>query len=390
MKNRRDILILAGLFAALIGFLIISPRLRPPDVDPSFPTTHSREPNGAQALLRWFGAIGYDARRLEYREFALSAEDDALFILNPSETITAAHADEMLRWVEDGGTLVLADDSTVAFGSRNDLLDKLEVSFEVYTETQTFDQPIQQAVPLQPVFTAPLVKTVRANTGRIVVAPDRDDLVTLVGAENAPVVAGLKQGRGYIYLSAATYPFTNQGLRDPDNGALVLNMLRRVPRGGRIQFDEYHLGYFEPPSTPSLVLGSPIGWGATYAVLATGLYLLLSGRRFGRPVPLKAETTRRSSAEYVTSMADLFQRGNKREYIARHYHDRFKRQLARRYGLNAQTDDATLVHEIGRFEPIDEAATLALLTRLHEAHSEAALIHAVAEAEEALVRFQRR
>lgn len=384
MKNRRDILILIGLFAALIVFLAVSSRLRPPDVDPSFPTTHSREPSGAQALYRWLGELGYTPRRLEYRTFALDEADSALVILNPSEAITSEQADEILGWVERGGTLILADDSSVSFGARNALLEKLSVSFEVYTTTTVFEQPIQQIRPRQPLFTQPPLAEARANTGRLIAAPDRADLVVLAGTADAPVVAGIAQGRGYIYLSSAAFPFTNQGLRETGNGALVLNLLRRVPTSGRIQFDEYHLGYFEPPSPTGLVFSSPLGWAAAYAVLAVGLFLVLGGRRFGKPIPLKAEVARRSSAEYVISIADLLQRGNKREYVADHYYTAFKRTLARRGGLNPRLDDVQFARDLQHARAIDQPTLLALLARLRRPSSDDALISAVAEAERML------
>ncbi|MBC8162667.1 MAG: DUF4350 domain-containing protein, partial [Roseiflexaceae bacterium] len=381
MKNRRDIFILVGLFAALIGFVLISPRLAPPQVEPDQPTARSTEQGGAAALFRWLEALGYAPQRLEYREFALEERDAALFILNPTEEISPDQADDMLAWVAAGGTLILADDATVAFSAPNALLDRLDVRFEVYTTTAAFEQPIQQATPRQPVLNAPLVETALVNTGRMIVAPERPDLVPLLGSDDATVLAGLKQGRGYIYLSTATYPFTNAGLRDPGNAALALNLLRRVPAGGRIQFDEYHLGYYEPPSTTSLVFGSPLGWAASYALLAVVLYLILSGRRFGRPVPLMSELARRSSAEYVTSMADLFQRGGKRAYIASHFYSAFKRRLARGAGITPIEDDAAFVRELARQRPLDERTLADLLARLRTARSDDALIAAVREAE---------
>ena len=75
----------------------------------------------------------------------------------------------------------------------------------------------------------------------------------------------------------------------------------------------------------------------------TALFLLLGGRRFGRAVPLKEEHERRSSAEYVESIADLYQRGGKRAYMLRHFYADFKRRLAQPYGINPQVDDREFV-----------------------------------------------
>ncbi len=377
MKNRRDMLIIAGLFLALILFIALGPGRQQPPVEPEAPTTHSSADGGALALYTWTRAMGYDGRRLEYRPFALGEDDAALVILNPSEPIRPSEAQATLAWVARGGTLIFADDTPAFFNVSGALLNELKIELAAYTTTLE----IERAAPAQPVLDQPPFEEVLVRSGRVIV-PHRDDYVKLVGPSDAIVVAGMAHGRGYIYLSTSAYPFTNAGLRDAGNAALVLNMLRRVPRGGRIQFDEYHHGFFAPPSTGAILLGSPWGWAAAYAVTAIALYLILSGRRFGRPIPLKEEVMRRSSAEYVESMADLFQRGGKRAYILRHYHATFKRRLARPYGINPQLDDREFVRELARFHEVDEPALLALLARLRaERSSEADMVRAVADAD---------
>jgi hypothetical protein len=377
MKNRRDILIISGLFLALILFVAFGPGRRPPDSGPSGPTTHSSEEDGALALYNWARALGYDARRLEYRAFALDEQDAALVILNPRERIDRAQSRAMLDWVERGGTLIFAEDGSAFFSPANDLLDELDVETTVYSTTAT----IESAAPAQPALDQPPFAQAPVQTGRKLVLRT-DDYANLLGAPDAVVVAGIKRGSGYIYLSAAAYPFTNAGLRDPENAALALNMLRRVPAGGRIQFDEYHQGFFTPPSTTKIVFGSPWGWAAAYGMLALALYLILSGRRFGRPVPLREEIERRSSAEYVESMADLFQRGGKRAYILGHYHAAFKRRLAKPLGVNPQLPDEEFTRELARQRELDEAALLAMLARLRaERADETALVQTVAAAD---------
>jgi hypothetical protein len=380
VKNRRDFLLLGGLFLALILFVAFGPGRRPDQDYSGVPTTHSSEDGGALAFYEWAREIGYDARRLEYRSFALEESDAALVILNPGEPITRVQARDTLDWVARGGTLIFADDTPIVFGASRALLDELGASFEVYSTTTT----IERAAPGQPALDQPLAVAPLVRTGRMI-RFQHDDYVKIAGLPDAIVIAGVKHGSGYVYLSTATYPFTNAGLRDADNAALVLNLLRRVPPGGRIQFDEYHHGFFEPPWTGSLVLGSPWGWAATYAVIATALYLILSGRRFGRPIPLKEEVARRSSAEYVESMADLFQRGGKRAYILRHYYDAFKRRIARPYGVNPRLEDEEFVRELARFHEFDEPVLLALLRRMRSQQvGEDELVRTVTDAEELL------
>jgi hypothetical protein len=343
-------------------------------------TTHSSEAGGALALLRWVRAMGYDAQRLEYREFALDASTDALLILNPSEPIDRTDAGEVLRWVEDGGVLILVDDRPQLFAIRNELFDSLEV--DVVTIEDDADE-LEQVDVLQPVFNTPPLSEVSARTSRVL-ETTREDVVPLLGTDDATVLLELQRGDGTIYVSAASYPFTNQGLSDEQNAALLQNMLRRVPPGGSVLFDEYHHGFFAPPSLRSIVLSKPWGWALLYTLALLAIYLVLSGRRFGRPVPLAEETARRSTSEYVESMADLFQRGHKRGYILRHYYQSFKRRLARPYGINPALDDRAFAAEVAHYrsEDIDEEKLLRLLARLRsESLSEEEMLRVVAEAD---------
>ena len=54
-----------------------------------------------------------------------------------------------------------------------------------------------------------------------------------------------KFGRGTIVALADTYPLSNVGLGDADNGLLLGNLARELSAHypGQITFDEYHLGF---------------------------------------------------------------------------------------------------------------------------------------------------
>lgn len=377
MRSRRDIVMVGGLFVVLVAFVLFGPGRFQQASGVGGATSHSSQDDGALALYTWIRALGYDGERLEYQAFTLDEDVSALFILNPTVLLDRSHARMTLEWVERGGTLVLAEDSSIVFGAPNALFDELDVDLAVYSTTMV----IEQAQVMQPTLDQPPVAPVLVRTGYRLL-PRRDDFVPLVGVDDAVVVAGRKYGAGYVYVSAAVFPFTNAGLRHEANAALVLNLLRRVPLGGRIEFDEYHQGFFAPPSSTTTFLSTPWGWASGYAVVVVALFLILSGRRFGRPVPLQEEVVRRSSAEFVESMATLFQRGGKRDYILRHYHSMFKRRVARAYGVSSQLDDVAFVRELARVREVDEVQLLSLLGRLGSAQvSEAEVVRVVAEAE---------
>ncbi len=393
LKQRRDLIILLGLFVILVVFTILGPGRSQDESWGSRPTTHSSRAGGAMALLRWTRSLGYDARQLQYTEFALDHQPGALFILNPSVTIDPAEAEIVLEWVEQGGTLILADDRAPFFRAANTLLRELQLQIQLYDGEGGADAVggrIDQAPILQPVFHTPPVPRITARTTQVVVA-DNDQAVTLIGLSDGAVLVGLKRGQGYVYVSSAIFPFTNLGLREQHNADLILNLLRRVPPGGQILFDEYHHGFFTPPSLRSIIFSNPWGWALLYALAVMVAYLILTGRRFGRPIPLREEVALRSTTEYVESMADLFQRSGKRAFVLRHYYTSFKRRLARPYGLSPDLDDAVFVSELAHYADIDQPALQTLLNRLRrERVSEDALVRMVVEADSMAVKREQR
>lgn len=375
---RRDVLILAGLFAVLALFIALGPG-RAASVPGIGPSSHASGPRGALALYRWIDALGYDVRRLQYGErFAPDPAAAILIVLAPGERYTRDEATAVAKWVEGGGILVLADD-------RPGQLAGAAALFKVF-DLELFAPPLDQlpepAPVLQPVFSDPPARAVVAEA-TAALRTTRADAVPLVGASAAPLVLGLPYGAGYVFASATLHPFTNRGLDEGDNAAMVLNMLRRAPPGGRVVFDEYHHGFISQPSLRSLLLGTPWGWAILYTALMLATYLALTGRRFGRPAPLREETARRSSAEYLASMAGLLRRAGRRDTLQAHYRATFKRRLARASGLNPHLDDADFLAALAAIAPERAERAGALLAAMAApVASDAALLRLVAEADQ--------
>jgi hypothetical protein len=334
-------------------------------------TSHASGPDGALALYRWLGELGYRAERLEYRDFALDEGVNLLFVLAPSTGYTPDETAAVLRWVEAGGTLILADDRR--FGGSTALLRAAGATAEAAPTG-----PIKRVGLSQPVATA---DTISAETD-VVLGGLPADAAPIIGAADGAVLAGMQRGKGYIYLSAALRPFTNIGLADAGSAALVLGLLRRAPAGGRLIFDEYHHGFVREPSLGGLLTGSPWGWAVIYAALVGVAYVALTGQRFGRPVALREETARRSSAEYLESIASLLRRGRKSGYILAHYRTALKRRLARPHGISPSLNDDDFVAALASARPLDTAALRALLARMcQSAASEAELLRIIAESD---------
>jgi hypothetical protein len=159
--------------------------------------------------------------------------------------------------------------------------------------------------------------------GRVVVATD--------GAN--PIVVAGSSGRGLFYVVGSLAPFLTANLGVADNGAFALGLVRLTLAGSTVAFDEYHHGFH--PSSDVLVLVERTSPGQALAfVTALGLlYLALSGRRLGPPIPLETRPSR-SSLEYIRGFAGLVRRSGRGEIARRRLRADLHAGLARRLGLD--------------------------------------------------------
>lgn len=372
---RRDIALLALVFVALAALIGLGPGQveRGPDGQAS---SHGSGPGGALALYRWLEALDYETYRIEYEEFD-PWYVDMLIVLAPRERYSADEVELVREWVEYGGVLLVAEPRPGPGAPAAPLLE----AFGLAVEAAPDGELVATAPALQPALGAPPVRRIVAQT-RAVVTSKEHAAAPLAGGEAGPVLVGMLYGGGYVIASSSVYPFSNAGLRDADNAAAVLNLLRHIPPEGLVAFDEVHHGFVGQPSLRGLLLGTPWGWATLYAAVVGAGHLILTGRRFGRPVPLRAEAARRTSAEYLASMAGLLRRAGKGAYVQEHFRQSFRRRLARAYGLSPDLDDQALVDAIAQSRPAHARAAADLLARLaRPAHDDAAILAMVREAD---------
>ncbi|HEY1013455.1 MAG TPA: DUF4350 domain-containing protein [Herpetosiphonaceae bacterium] len=309
-------------------------------------SVYSTSESGLAALERWLEDIDFQTRRFEREEWWLDEETDALLIIAPRNAITDEEIQEALGWVrQTGGTLVVVDDSD------NGLFRELNVTIEE-------DETGGEASSANPLARPPVAKIGGGPT----LSTPREDAAVIMHAAGKPYVLAFAEGAGLIYVSSRVDIWSNQGLRDPNNAKLVLNTLSRVPPRGTVLFDEIHHGRGLPPAVPrNPTVFPPLVAALVYSALVIGIWAFFAGRRFGSPVPLRMDVARRTSAEYVQSMANLFARGRQTGYILNYYKSAFKRRLARPFGFNPRIDDERFVRELSRYIGVDEQRLAQLL-----------------------------
>lgn len=189
--------------------------------------------------------------------------------------------------------------------------------------------------------------------------------VVHLSTESGALLIDYPHGWGRIILLSDPFIVANNGLSSADNVTLAVNAL--TGDGGLIAFDEYHQGrgvtrnqllaYFE--GTPVIAMLAQLG-------LVIAAVLWTKGRRFGRPLPV-ATVDRRSSLEYVASMAELAMRARAFDLAIEDVYSRIRRVLARYAGVGNNATRHVIAERVAARSGLDESHVEALMHSCEDA-----------------------
>ena len=368
------------------------------EIDPNR-STYNSGATGTQALYSLLSETGRKVVRWQEPPNALLTAKDkpAVFVVIGSvrREFTDAEIEQLLRWVSQGGRLVVIDREPpkgLATTTAN-----WEISFDNPTQFELFSadpsdreqmtngaaavKPAQPTLfthsvnAIQPSRFASAIRFERfADNGRgggnssapppskAKIADDRDDAppplppkpIKMVAAQQidtaavpspsqiAPVVhfaAGDKNllveapfGEGTIVYLSDPYIVSNSGISLVDNAQLAINVVSR--KDGLIAFDEYHQGYGANNNAfLKFFEGTPVVAIFLQGLILVGLIFYSQSRRFARPVP-EPEPDRLSKLEYVSAMAELQQRSRAYDLAIENIYTDFRRRAARLLGAD--------------------------------------------------------
>ena len=159
-------------------------------------------------------------------------------------------------------------------------------------------------------------------------------------------------GAGKVVILSDPFIVSNGGIKLNDNLQLAINVI--TARDGVIAFDEYHQGRGVTENAfAAYFAGTPVLALAAQIVLLVLVMLWTGARRFGRPLPLP-QVDRRSSLEFVASMAELQERSRAYDLAIENIYTRTRRVLARQAGLDynsSRSEIASRVAERSSLEP---------------------------------------
>ena len=293
-------------------------------------------------------------KKLKFRVAEISAayparldRYDVLFLHAIDKAPTEKEVRDIQDFVNTGGTLIVA--------ANNKVLEGLFSAYGLELQELTARLEFSERIIEEPLFPEHPVDEVRTGTDFVIETIGRE-VAVLYGRENDATIVTLRDREGRAYFIASDYLFTGIGLRHGGNAAFLYNLMSTLPRNARIGLADrrYYTLETKPPNPfVAFVFRTPGGLGAIYICLTFFIFLVLRGRRFGKPLDAQ-EKNRRLSAEYVHAMTALYQKGNTRMEVLRHIRERLKADLGARWRVSPNLETPTFLEELALRGAVDE------------------------------------
>jgi hypothetical protein len=423
MKQKLGLLVVfLLLIAVLAGLNAVSHQQKEKTPDSEFSPNRSSFNSGPTGTQAWYSLLNETGRRaVRWQEPAAALltarEAPNVFVLigGARREFTDEDATSLLRWVADGGRLVLVDRAppeqlTVTTSRWNVGLEEPQIPAILSVDPS--DQKLMTADtavvrPAQPSVFTQGINAIQPSRFAASIrmhryADDRgsaDETITAGSEERmnvAPVihfplrddglVADAPFGNGSIVFVADPYIVSNGGIGIADNAQLAVNLVNM--KDALIAFDEYHQGYGTDNNRfLQFFADTPVIAIFLQGLFLAGLVLYSRSRRFARPVP-EAEPDRLSKLEYVSAMAELQRRTRAYDLAMEDIYAPARIAICRTLGLDpmaantnniaslaaeriggdAQAIGSTLFkcEEIMRGEPTTKAECVRLIAELRE------------------------
>lgn len=405
-------------FVVIIGVLVALNSLthiqedKPEDleINPNRSTYHAG-PTGTRALHDLLNESGFKVIR--WREspeklFNQSGKLVKTFVVIGQTKVefSEEEARSLRDWVSFGGRLVLIDrgaESNLTPASGGWSIKVRQFNFPTINDdpgdSQQMTRDVTALQPIQPTVLTSTIQAVRPSrfASRLTIVspavssseesvssyfPDEDEEAPPPPAEKsspslspAPVMhiadregallVDYAYGAGRIVVLSDPFIVSNSGIKLDDNLQLAINTL--AAGGGLIAFDEYHQGKsISQNAFASYFAGTPVLAIAAQIVLLILLILWGYARRFGRPLPLP-HVDRRSSLEFVASMAELQERSRAFDLAIENIYTRTRRVLARHAGVDYNSSRSEIAQRIAERSTIDGPKLETLMRQCEEA-----------------------
>jgi hypothetical protein len=327
--------------AVLVGLVIVAWAAgRPPrDGDPLDPRSSGEL--GARALVLFLEEMGAE---VVLSQGGPTAETDVTLVLD--DQLNESSRDDIVDWVGDGGTLIVADPFSLLSGplaeeggGLGDLLTgdvaRGDCDMAALADVEEIEAP-----------------------GAALYAVSPEGASCFGDDESAYIVSGAA-GDGTVVSVGSPTVFLNDSLGDRDHAVLAGALLVPEP-GTRVTIVEE-----PPPGEGDETLADLVSDGVKAAMVQLALaflvYVLYRARRLGRPVP-EPLPVQIAGSELVVAVGELIQQSGDPGRAASVLQEDTRRTLARRLGLAGDADPGLVADAVATRVGPDRDQVLGLLT----------------------------
>ena len=367
-------------------------------------STYNAGPTGTRAFYDFLSESGHKVMRWrEATEKLLGSSGPKVktFVVigRTQLPFTSEETTVLLRWVGEGGHFVLVDrdpETNLMPRSGNWMIASRQLDFPQFdlnandqkqmTARVTALKPVQPTLLTQRIeevmpsrFAArmkvvamnsssaghneenkpPAVEIVEGETENNLAAP-----VVHISDRDGALLVDYAYGAGRITVLGDPYLVANNGISSRDNLQLAINLVSSVD--GLVAFDEYHQGKgITQNEFASYFAGTPVLPIAAQIVLLILFVLWTRARRFARPLPL-AQIDRRSSLEFVASMAELQERSRAFDLAVENIYSRTRRVLARYAGVDYNSSRSEVAARVAMRSTVDAHSLETLMRQCEE------------------------
>lgn len=328
------------------------------------PSSFNPSPSGTKAVFVTLQKLGRPAERwqhpwtklgsrtgvLVYADFATEESFSSQGAVSP----TGEEADALAHWIARGNTLLYySNPGRHAWRLVSRLLEDLDIGLETNAfeiagsaDFWTLRRKTETLHTITPLKLTEGVHGVTLERSPGFQVTEGAAVPLLVDGDGTAHALWVPHGRGQVIFFSSTSVIDNEFLVAGDNLAFFLNLLRDLPEGSAIFFDEYHHGYSSEFAMHDFLALPVVKFAALQLALVGVLVLYSQARRFGEPVPLVRET-RRSVMEYATALGDLYRRADTQLETLEYLYQHVRRELIDRQGLGKAATAAEIGARLG-------------------------------------------
>ncbi len=332
-------LVAAALFVATLAFSVFTSGTDETGLSRSASVLDDG-PGGAAVLRRWLEGLGVETRVLSGERFAPDPERErVVFVLGATEPLTPADVSSLREFASRGGAVVVA---TEAGASEALLLNALGVRLTSFA-------PLGDLDVVGALASAAGASTVSVDRARELDLGDRG--LPVLRSQRGPVAAVVREGGGAVFVVASLAPFLSGQIGDAQNGRFALALADAAVRdGAAVAFDEYHHGSHPAPDVLAILERTWPGRALLVAGALVLLYVVLTGRRLGPPLPLEHRPAR-SSLDHVRAFAGLVRRSGHGEIARERLRHDLRAGIARAAGMDPRAPAERLFGALAQASP---------------------------------------